>query len=32
MGYALAQAMVLFVLMFAISLLQFIALRGYSNE
>lgn len=32
MGYALAQAMVLFVLMFAISLVQFIALRGYSNE
>ena len=32
MGYALAQAMVLFVLMFGISLLQFIALRGYSNE
>lgn len=32
MGYALAQAMVLFVLMFGISLLQFILLRGYSNE
>ena len=32
MGYALAQAMVLFVLMFTISLLQFIALRGYSND
>ena len=32
MGYALAQAMVLFVLMFGISLLQFIMLRGYSNE
>lgn len=32
MGYALAQAMVLFVLMFGISLFQFIVLRGYSNE
>ncbi|MCY4019652.1 MAG: sugar ABC transporter permease [Chloroflexi bacterium] len=32
MGYALAQAMVLFVLMFGISLLQLFILRGYSSD
>lgn len=32
MGYALAQAMVLFALMFGISLLQLFILRGYSSD